>query len=173
MAELSVKHKKFIDEYLKHGVGSRAVIAAGMSANGASVTANRFLKDPNIAAEITRRRSVSEKKAQLSAEMVLNELKNLVVANAQHLFDDKGELIPIHLLPPDVAATIASVEMGEKGCGIKKLRQHSKLGAIELAAKLLGMVRDQQAAQASVQIILAAPPELPAPVSQAMLRPEW
>jgi phage terminase small subunit len=42
MAELNVKQKKFVDEYLKHGVGSKAVIAAGYSPNGASVTANHY-----------------------------------------------------------------------------------------------------------------------------------
>jgi phage terminase small subunit len=173
MAELTVLQSKFVTRFMLHGIGSKAVIEAGGSPNGASVTANRLLKNPKVAAELARRRSVSEKRAQLSADMVLSELQKLVVSNVQDLFDDQGNLKPIHELPADVAATISSIEMGDKGAGIKKLKQHSKLGAIELASKLLGMLKNQEAAQASVQIILAPPVELPARPDTSLLRPEW
>jgi phage terminase small subunit len=173
MAELTVLQSKFIANYMRHGVGSRAVIEAGGSPNGASVAANRLLKNPKVAAEIARRRQVSENRTQLNADMVMNELKNLVVSNVQDLFDDQGNLKPIHELPADVAKTISSLEMGDKGPGIKKLKQHSKLGAIELASKLLGMLKNQEAAQASVTILLGPAPELPAPIEHAQLKPEW
>jgi phage terminase small subunit len=173
MAELTPKHLKFIDEYLKHGIGSKAVIACGMSASGASVTANRFLKDPRIVAELARRRQLSEKRAQLSVEMVMSELKNLVTSNVQDLYNEDGTLKGIHELPADVAKAISSIEMGDKGSGIKKLKTHNKLGAIELASKLLGMVRAEQENRQSVTIILAPPPEIAKPVDTAQLRPEW
>jgi terminase small subunit-like protein len=173
MAELNVRHKKFIEEYLKHGNGSKAVIACGMSANGASVTANRFLKDPRIAAEIARRRSVSEKRAELNAEMVMSELRNLVASNPKDFYDEHGNLKPINELPDDVAKTISSLEMAEKGSGVKKLKTHSKLGAIELASKLLGMLKDQESARASVTIVLAEAPQIERPAEGAVLLPEW
>jgi phage terminase small subunit len=173
MAELTVLQSKFIDGYLKHGVGSKAVIDAGGSPNGASVTANRLLKHPKVAAEIARRRQLSEKRAQLSVEMVMSELKNLVTSNVQDLYNEDGTLKGIHELPADVAKAISSIEMGDKGSGIKKLKTHNKLGAIELASKLLGMVRAEQENRQSVTIILAPPPEIAKPVDTAQLRPEW
>jgi phage terminase small subunit len=172
--QLNEMQRAFALAYSKSGNATTSAISAGYSEATASVTGCQMAKKPLIAAEIVRLRAKIEKKAELSAEKVAAELAKLVFSNVQDLYANDGSLKPIHELPADVAAAISSIEMSEKGGGVSKVKTHSKLGAIELATKLLGMVREREQAQGSVQIIMAPYPEIPVvTLDGAKLSPVW
>jgi phage terminase small subunit len=171
MRDCDPKELKFIDGYLEHGVGSKAVIDAGYSATGASVTANRLLKRPHIAAKIARRRQVTEKKSALSAEKIFDALNNLVDFDIGQCFGADGKLLPIKEIPLEARKALSAIDLSKPGGSIKA---SSRLGAIELSAKLLGMVKQEQVQQQAVQIIIAPPPSLPeVTVEHRQLKPEW
>ena len=82
-------------------------------------------------------------------------------------YDESGKLLPVNKMPVEMRNAIAGID-GEK------LRFSSRLGAIELAAKLLGMIKDQQVQQQAVQITIAAPTERPSVIVDGIkLLPEW
>jgi Terminase small subunit len=167
MSALSPKELKFIEEYRKHGVGSKAVVAAGYSETGASVTANRLLKRPKVAAEMARRDSKSEKNAESLVDTIRREILNLATVDPADIWTDDHKLKPLNEIPEAARRAISTIN--DKG-----IKTHSKLGALELLAKVTGMVKEQQTQQQAVQIIIAAPPARPAvSVESAKLLPEW
>jgi phage terminase small subunit len=172
--QLNAPQRAFAEAYAKCGNATSSAIQAGYSEKTAPQMGCKLVKHKLIAVEIARLRSKLEKKSELSAQVIYDELAKLVTSNVKDLYDEQGNLKPIHELPDEVAATISSLEMGDKGSGIRKLKTHSKLEALSLASKLLGLVQETQNAQASVQIILAPAPAIPAPaVAHSKLLPEW
>jgi len=80
MAEhLKPEHQRFIREFVKHQNGTKAVIDAGYSKNGAAVTANRLLKNPKIKAEIDKilqgMKQNVVKQTRISQAWVIRKLK--------------------------------------------------------------------------------------------------
>ena len=68
------KQMKFIDEYVKNPLktGREIVIACGYSDKGASVTANRLLKDIKIKEEIDRRLRVRAEELGITEDNITN-----------------------------------------------------------------------------------------------------
>jgi hypothetical protein len=74
-------------------------------------------------------------------------------------------------MPESTRRAIASVEHDK---GFTKLRMNSKLTALELAAKILNMTKQDQVAVAITTVLLQDKPvsELPV-IDQTLLKPEW
>jgi len=75
--KLTVKQRKFVDEYLQSGNGTQAAIKAGYAEKGARVAANRLLTNDNIKPIIQKRQKKAADKADVSLEWVLKQVKNL------------------------------------------------------------------------------------------------
>lgn len=157
----------FIEAMVLDDNKTKAALSAGYAESSASVRGFELSKDPVIAAEIERRRAENSKKSQLSAEKLYEALSQLVGFDPGEAYDSDGKLLAINKMPIAVRKALAGTD-GEK------LRFSSRLGAIELSAKLLGMLKEQQTQQTAVQITIAAPPELPkADPNRPQLLPEW
>ena len=76
MAEpkLTLKQKRFVDEYLIDFNGAQAAIRAGYSEASAKEIAAENLTKPNIKNEIAKRTGVLEEKALITKEMVIQGL---------------------------------------------------------------------------------------------------
>ena len=174
--DLNAKQLAFIDEYLKCNEATSAAKSAGYSVKSAQVIGCQLLKHPKVAAEIARRRAPIQKKSQLTAERVMQELSNLAFFDPASMYDSAGNLLSINEMPEETRRAIAGIEqtVGPKGDKTSKLRIGSKLGSLELAAKILQLVKQEQTQQTAVQIVISAPPELPkvAP-NVGQLLPEW
>lgn len=59
-------------------------------------------------------------KLSITADRVMTELARVGFATAKDLFDEKGNMIPIHLLDDDVAATITGIETETRTKSIRK-----------------------------------------------------
>ena len=80
------------------------------------------------------------------------------------LFDEEGTLIPVHKLPPEVRAAIASIEFDVETGSVKKLRFWDKNSAIEKAMKHLGLFErdnNQRGPNLAIQINLVGPEPKP------------
>ena len=174
MPQLTAKEHAFVNSYIAQGVnvvGSKAAIDAGYAEKSAAVTSSKLLKKTHIAAEISRRRQVSEKKSALTAEKIFDALNNLVDFDIAQCYDDAGNLLAINKMPLEARKALTSIDLSKPGGHIKST---SRLGAIELAAKLLGMVKEQQTQQQAVQIIISAPAvQVESRQESAKLLPEW
>lgn len=173
---LTPRQLAFIDSYLETSDGTKAAKSAGYSDKTAHVQASQLLRHPSIAAEIARRRAPIQKKSQITAERVMQELSNLAFFDPASMYDESGNLLSINEMPEETRRAIAGIEqtVGPKGDKTSKLRISSKLGSLELAAKILQMVKQEQTQQTAVQITIAAPPELPkVDANRPQLLPEW
>jgi hypothetical protein len=119
----------------------------------------------------------TEKKSALTAERVVQELSTIAFFDPATMYDASGKLLSINEMPEETRRAIAGVEHHINSVGkgtTSKLRISSKLGSLELAAKLLGMVKEQQTQQQAVQIIIAAAPVIAdVAIERKQLLPEW
>jgi phage terminase small subunit len=172
------EYELFVANYLKNENATQAAIAAGWSPKSAHTQGSRLLKRLDIRGAIAQARSKSEKKsaaqvvkAENLADRVLSELSSLAFGNLQDCFDpETGELLQIHNLPREVAATLTAFENDK---GFQRVKTASKLSALELLAKITQLVKQDQHQQQAVQIILAQPAVIPPAPEVGQLRPEW
>lgn len=147
------KQERFVAEYLVDLNATQAAIRAGYSQHTAAFIGHENLTKPNIAALISARAATRLEKVDLTAERVLEEISLLARSNTQDLFNQRGNLIPIHKLTREQAACISSLEIikknAEAGDGhidiIHKVRLWDKLKALEMAAKHLRLLEPDAA----------------------------
>ena len=170
-------HELYVANFLKTRNKTAAAIAAGYSEKGASVQGLRLSRNPSIAAAIAAHDAASGKKKEREAvkvenlaDRVMSELSSLAFGNMADLFDpETGDMLPIHKLPRDVAATLTAYENDK---GFQKVKTASKMSALELLSKITQLVKAQDQFT-PVQIIIGQPPALPERVDTATLLPEW
>lgn len=136
----------FANAYIANGQnGVQAAITAGYSKNGAGTTAFRLLKDAQVKQLIDDSNKKAAAIAGLTVERTLKEVARLAYADPGKLWDKDGNLIPIHELDEDTRATIASIEVEDEYTGrgesraltghLRKIKQHSKTQALDMAMK--------------------------------------
>ena len=83
---LTPKQKKFCDEYLKHLNASQAYKKAYSSCNKdetARVNGSKLLTKANVKAYIDKRQEEKEEKAIITQEMILKELREIVMCKSE------------------------------------------------------------------------------------------
>ena len=165
--KLTERQKRFVDAFMKDANATSAAKSAGYSDASAHVRGCELRKHPLVAAEIDRRRDANRKKNELNSELVIDTLRGLVSFDIASLYDKSGKLLNVHEMPIEARNAIASID-GDK------VKLISRLGSVELAAKILQLVKQEQTQHTAVQIVISAPPELPkvAP-NVGQLLPEW
>lgn len=174
---LSPREEAFVNDYLVHFNAPRAAQAVGYAAGtGMRVVACRLLGAPHIQAAVRERMAVRTQRHELRADRVIEELASLFleqIPNPQDLMDTAGNLRPIQSLTPQLASTIASMEVVRKnlvaGDGktdvvvkykIRDIRA-SKARVAELVMRHLGLLEpDPQGPGADVPAF-SLPPETP------------
>lgn len=145
----------FAHEYIANGKnGTRAAIAAGFKERSAYSAAHRLLKDSEVKAIIADASRKAAEKSGLTVERTLQEVARLAYADPRKFYDEHGNLIPVHLLDDDTAATVASIEVVEMAGGAKidgdagiehtvmhtkKIKSWDKNAALEKAMKYHGL----------------------------------
>lgn len=161
---LTPLEERFAELFVATGNGTEAYRRASQDTidpvatplyNSARVRAAELKKRPRVAARIQELMDARAERLAISGDNVLLELARLAFANHQDLFDDAGRLIPIHLLPRDVAAAVTSIKvrsltvpgaapvevehvidikMADKGVNLERIGKHLRLFAPDLAA---------------------------------------
>ena len=136
---------RFAAEYCVDLNARQAAIRAGAPPRGASVTAARYLRDPEVQALIRRLQAGHIRKVGLSAERTLEELRRLACVDPADCYDDQGDLLPLRDMPEHVRSAIASIEMTGTGTGkrLTRIRFWSKPAALELLAKHQGLLEEK------------------------------
>ena len=152
---LTQQQRLFIDYYVAGPDDVRGNMAASyrkaypkVQCIGARPT--RLLQEPQAAQYLEERRRAMTERTDIDAARVMKELAKIGFSDIRSLFDEYGRLRPIHDLSPEVAATIASVDVivkdkeGEAHCQIHKIKLWNKLDALDKIGKQLGMFREQR-----------------------------
>lgn len=101
----------------------------------------------------------------LSAERVLEEIRRLAFADVRGLFDEHGQLRPLHELTPEQSAAIASLEVIKRnltaGDGevdtIHKLKVWDKTKALEMLAKHFALLTEKVDHSGEIRIVHELP----------------
>ncbi len=91
--------------------------------------------------------------AQINAATVLKEIAKLAFGDVRKIFNEQGQLLPVHQLPDEVAASIAAIEVvtskvpGGEPADVQhtaKIKFWDKRGSLELLGKHLKLFTDRQ-----------------------------
>jgi phage terminase small subunit len=164
-SSLPPKQQQFVLEYLANGFnGTQAARKVGYAAANADTQASRLLANPKIALAIAERVKKITVKREITAERVLDEIAKMAFLDPRKLFRD-GELVPIHELGDDTAASIAGIEVSEiKDDGfvtgqLKKIKIADKTRSLEMLGRYLKLFTDkvEHSGSLGVQLITSVP----------------
>jgi phage terminase small subunit len=145
------KQEAFCQEYAKTGHGKRSLIAAGYSM-GSTGHAATLLSRPAIANRIREITGQAMNAADITPERVMREIGRVAFQDVRDLFDDNGDLLPVHMLNDDVAATVAGIDVETRYEGkgdnavpvtVKKIRRVDKMTALNTLAKHFKIIGDE------------------------------
>jgi len=142
--ELNDKQKKFCLEYIKDFNITQAAIRAGYSEQTASEQGSRLLSDVRVQAVIKNKLIKVENKYDISRERIAERYGQLVNFDIRKLYDEDGNLIPVHKLDADTATALTGIEVEEtedflgRRTTSKKLKTSGIIDALNAASKFNG-----------------------------------
>lgn len=146
---LNLQQQKFVAAYIETGNATEAALKAGYSKKTAYSQGHRLLKKREIQQGIQQPLNRAAQKLDLTAERVLGEIARLAFFDIRKLVDNTGKPLPLSELDDDTAAAIVGldvVNIGNSDAGIGevlKFKLADKKGALEMAAKHLGLLKDK------------------------------
>lgn len=152
MNKLTAKQQAFVDEYLIDLNATQAAIRAGYSKKTAGQIGDENLKKPEIAAAVQKAMDARSQETKIDANKVLSEIGKLAFADIRKVFNEAGQLLPIHMLPDEIAASVSSIEVvtsripGGEPEDVEhtaKIKFWDKRGSLELLGKHLKLFTDK------------------------------
>jgi phage terminase small subunit len=149
---LNPKQERFVAEYIANPNASEAARRAGYSDKTAYSIGQRLLKNVEIATAIDAGLQQIKGRIALTVERTLEEIARVAYADPRKLFDEAGNLLPIHQLDDITAATIASVEVSTERdrddesstlTTTTKIKSWDKMRALDMAGRYYGLFRDR------------------------------
>jgi phage terminase small subunit len=148
--DLTIKQEKACRKFIETGDKSAAYRHAYSTKNMKPATVNRRAFDlfelGKIQARVGELRAKIAKRNDITQDRVLKEYAKLAFLDPRQFYDETGELIPVHKLPANVAATLTAMDVqsifGKDGNtigDIKKIKFADKKAALDSVAKHLGM----------------------------------
>lgn len=155
---LTEKQKRFIEEFLIDLNATRAAIRAGYSANTASSKGFTLLQDDLISAAIAKAKAERSRRTGISQDRVIRELARIAFVKITDIVD-VNEATVLDDASDDDRAAIESIRVKkiptQSGIGIEReVKVSSKIRALELLGKHLGMWDDRASVNVSVPIII-------------------
>lgn len=74
----------------------------------------KMVRDPKIEERIGEFQAIAEQKLAVSIERIAKELARIGFSDIGDLYDDRGDPIPLHLLPEDVRRSVQSITLVER-----------------------------------------------------------
>lgn len=147
---MTPKQEAFINEYLIDKNATQAAIRAGYSVKTARQMGDENLSKPYIAAEIESRLATLAAKAGLTAELVLASLARELRFDPADLYDEWGNIKPIHEIPEDARKCLVGMETAQVGSPeapvmVQKAKWVSAANARDQAMKHLGLYEKDNA----------------------------
>lgn len=149
---LTKRQEEFCRQYMIDLNGTQAAIRAGYSKKGAHVQAAQLLSNPKVRSFANTLKAERAERTEITSDRVLMEIGRLAFADIRRVFTEDGKLLPVHLLPSEVAASISAIEVvtskvpgGEPGDveHTAKIKFWDKRGSLELLGRHLKLFTDK------------------------------
>jgi phage terminase small subunit len=143
-AELTAKQQRFAEEYVKDFNATQAAARAGYSKKSAEWIGPQLLQKPHVAEKVEELRAAQTERAGSDADRIKAALRAIAYSD-QRKYQRWGptgvEILESSGLTDEEAVAVAEVSqtITEAGGSIR-MRQHDKLRAIELLAKMEGLL---------------------------------
>jgi phage terminase small subunit len=146
MAKLNEKQRCFVDEYLIDLNATQAAVRAGYSAKTADVQGSRMLGNVKVQQAIAEQMAERSKRTGINQDRVVLELAKIALVKMTDIVDDEGRIRSD--AAEDDLACIESVKYksseSDTGSSVEReVKVASKLKALELLGKHLGMWNDK------------------------------
>lgn len=164
MAKLTAKQKRFVEEYLIDLNATQAAIRAGYAINRASEQGHQLLQKTTVSAEIEKALAERSRRTGISQDRVIQELAKIAFVNIRDVVNDDAEIL-INADEADLAAVeslkvkIIPTKSGENGIE-REVKLSSKLKALELLGKHLGMWNDKLDVSLNVPVLFEGEADL-------------
>lgn len=153
---LTAKQAAFVAEYLVDLNATQAATRAGYSAKTANEQGARLLAKVSVRFAIEQAMKARSDRTEITQDRVLAEYAKLAFLDPRRFYDASGGLIPVPLLPADVAAALSGMEVttgragkddgeGQGLVDVTKIKFVDKKGALDSVARHLGMFNDKLA----------------------------
>ena len=149
---MTPKQSAFVAEYLVDMNATQAALRAGYSHKTAAKIGHELTTKPAILMAINQEIEARSKRTQISADNVIAELGRIAFSDIRKLFDSEGRLLPMHMLPHEVAASVSSVEVvttripGSDPVEVQytvRIKLWSKVESLELLGKHMKLFTDR------------------------------
>jgi phage terminase small subunit len=162
--ELTPKQEAFAQKYVELGNASEAYRqsydAQNMSPEAIRVEACRLLQHPIVSLTVVNLQDQHRHRHSVTIDRVVAEYVKLAFLDIRKVFDEDGNLKPIHEMDDDTAAAISGLEVEKVISKIvgedlqshtHKIKLSDKKGALDSLAKYLGMFNDGVTLNVSTQ----------------------
>lgn len=163
MAKLTEKQQRFVDEYLIDLNATQAAIRAGYSAKTADVQGARMLGIVKVQQDISEKMAERSKRTGVNQDRVVTELAKVAFLNIGDVVDDQGK-IKDDASEEDLACIESIKYKKSEGDSVtsveREVKVASKLKALELLGKHLGMWNDKLDVNVAKPIVITGEDDL-------------
>ncbi len=163
MAKLREKQQLFVDEYLIDLNGTQAAIRAGYSAKTANEQASRMLTNVSIQQAISEKMAERSKRTGVNQDRVVQELAKIAFLKMTDVVDHNGKIKDD--ASEDDLSCIESIKYKHSDTDTgssteREVKTASKLKALELLGKHLGMWNDKLDVNITQPIVISGADDL-------------
>ena len=164
---LNEKQKRFCEEYLIDLNATQAAIRAGYSVKTANEQGSQLLAKLSVQEEISAKMAERSKRTGVNQDRIVQELARLAFCNLTDVVDRDGKIRDS--ATEDDLACIESMKVKKTSTGNgeyisdseeREVKIYSKLKALELLGKHLGMWRDKQDINIALPVVITGENEL-------------
>ena len=164
---LNEKQKRFCEEYLIDLNATQAAIRAGYSVKTANEQGSQLLAKLSVQEEISAKMAERSKRTGVNQDRIVQELARLAFRNLTDVVDRDGKIRDS--ATEDDLACIESMKVKKTSIGNgenisdseeREVKIYSKLKALELLGKHLGMWRDKQDINIALPVVITGENEL-------------
>ncbi len=163
MAKLTEKQQRFVDEYLIDLNATQAAIRAGYSVKTADVQGARMLGIVKVQQDISEKMAERSKRTGVNQDRVVMELAKVAFLNIGDVVDDQGK-IKDSASEEDLACIESIKYKKSEGDSVSSVEREvkvaSKLKALELLGKHLGMWNDKLDVNVTKPIVITGEDDL-------------
>jgi phage terminase small subunit len=163
--KLTPKQARFVQEYLIDLNAAQAAIRAGYSAKTARVIGHENLRKPEIAAAVEKAMAERAERTEVTADLVVGELRKIAFANMADYMKSTPEGDPyldFSSLTRDQTAALAEVSVEDfvdgRGKGARavkrvKFKLHDKRAALVDLGRHLGLFEPKRKHDGTVEVV--------------------
>lgn len=163
MAKLTEKQQRFVDEYLIDLNATQAAIRAGYSVKTADQQGSRMLTIVKVQQAISEAMAERSKRIGVNQDRIVVELAKIAFVNITDIIDNQARIKP-DATKEDLAC-IESIKYkeseGDTGTSVEReVKLSSKLKALELLGKHVGMWNDKLDVNITQPIVISGEADL-------------